>query len=312
MARRTVLLKGDLGWRYEEAYASVAIYPGNLGMRDSNGKIQPHNVRGGRAEKLFPVEDALQGKLISTQYAIGDLVRYIIVPPGSSVQAILKKLENVVIGDKLISNGDGTLVKAASAVLANAVASSTAVTAAVETTFSNGTVTIPKNTLQIGDRIRIRARGTIGTATGSETTNIKVKIGANILFSTGVVDPVSGDIFFLDGMATIRTIGASGTFVSSGLTYLGTSASAAGAQDVPSASFLGSTAIDTTADNTITVTCTNSSTGESVTLDELLVEVVRGTTNALDATGGAIIAEVNEAVDLSAASADGLVPCRIL
>lgn len=317
MARNTIPLIVDLGRRYEEALASVALYPGYLCQRDSDGKMKPHTVRGGRAERAIAIEDGMIGNTVTTQYAIGSRARYMLGTRGEVYNLMLKAGETIVIGDMLISAGDGTMVKAASAVLANVVADSTAITStSTETTFSNGTVAVPANTLKVGDRLRIRARGIITASNSTDTLTVKIKIGSSTILTVGPVDVANSDIFLLDALVLVRTIGSGGTIVGSGFTFLGTPAAAPVTTVVEgsSASSIESTTLDTTAAASITVTATFSSTnsGNSTLLRELSVEQVRGTTNALDATGGDLIACAEEALDLSLASADALCPMRII
>ncbi len=103
-----IMLKGD--FRRDEALAGAAISPGDLVELNSAGKVIVHATEGGYAERAFAIEDALQGKDLTTNYAEGDLVQYNIVEVGAEVQAFLFAGEDVAIGEKLISNGDGTLV----------------------------------------------------------------------------------------------------------------------------------------------------------------------------------------------------------
>ena len=106
-AEYTVIIKGT-GMRYE-ALAAAAVDPGKLLELDSAGKVKHHATAGGRAERAFAVEDDVQGNDKSDQYASGALVQYEIVGPGTIVNARIYNGENIAIGDKLVSQGDGTL-----------------------------------------------------------------------------------------------------------------------------------------------------------------------------------------------------------
>lgn len=304
----TILLDGCLGRQYDEALVQTgqSITPGMLIERVS-GKVQPHSSRGGKARRLFAVEEGLIGLPIDTAYAAGEFCRFVEPADGNRVYALLHAGENVTKDDWLISYGDGTLAKLASAFLANTVAASSAVSnTTTETAFSNGTVTIPKNTLKVGDTIRVRAQG-IATATNStDTLTVKLKLGSTVVVTTGAVDVADNDIFVIEAWLTIRTIGASGTFVASGAVSLGASGTV-----TRKAVFLASTAIDTTADNTLTVTATWSaaSSSNSVRMDALTIEQVKSSTTtagAADSTEG-IVAQALETVDNSA----GTDPARI-
>lgn len=114
MAANKTLLKGD--WNdYEEAVASGVCKGGHLLILDSDGKVKKCNVANGGLELLIAVEDSLQGKLVTDEYAIGDVVRHYVAKRGNIFQVRLPAAADaIVIGDKLNSNGDGTFKKVAS------------------------------------------------------------------------------------------------------------------------------------------------------------------------------------------------------
>jgi hypothetical protein len=156
------------------------------------------------------------------------------------------------------------------AMIYESVAASAAVTAtSTETTFDKS-VTIPANDLVAGSVVRVRAQ-VIATATNStDTLTLKVKIGGVTLVTTGAVDVANNDIGFIDATATVRTAGASGTMVATGLQGLGVPGT------VTAKPFLmGSTALDTTVAVPVIVTAQWSSTnaGNSCRLDVLTVEL---------------------------------------
>lgn len=96
----------------EEALANAAITPGHLIELMSTGKIKVHASAGGNVKgAFFALEDELQGREIGTAYTAGELVQYNHFRPGDRVNAILADGETVVIGDELMSAGDGTLKK---------------------------------------------------------------------------------------------------------------------------------------------------------------------------------------------------------
>lgn len=104
--------------RQEEFTAGGAITPGHLIKVNSANAAVVHATDGGYAEKIFAVEDALQGNPITTAYASGDKVSAIIAAPGDVIYAWLAGGETAVIGSLLSSNGDGTLaVEGASGVV---------------------------------------------------------------------------------------------------------------------------------------------------------------------------------------------------
>ncbi len=281
--------------RYREAAAAGVINPGHLLKYNSDGAVVVHSTYGGSARVLFALEDALRGKTINDAYASGDQIPhqeaargdefYVRVPAGAVA---------IVIGDKLISNGDGTLVKALSeseTLYVNA-ADSTAISNVATITAFDLSYTIPANMLRVGDIIRVKAQA-IATATNStDTLVITLKIGSTTVIATAAVDVANNDIGTIDAEFVIRTIGASGTFIASGEQSLGVPGT------VTSKPFiLGSTAIDTTATQAITVSATWSvaSASNSVTLRLLEVSMERAASGELE-----IVAYANEAKDNSA------------
>jgi hypothetical protein len=312
----TIMLKGKMQTRYEEARASVAITPGMLIENVSDGTVRPHTVRGGRSRKQFAVELYFAGGLvpgdvvntpgggIDSVYAINDLVRIKEATPTDVIYSLLKQGENVTKGDWLVSGGDGTMVKGASAVLQNIVADSATVTnTTAETTFSNGTVTVPANSLKVGDRLRVRQLVVFPATNATDTARIRMYLGATSLLDTGAVDVANGDNALLEVNLTIRTVGAGGTYVASGTWTLGTP----GTSTLRSG-FVNSTAIDTTVANafTTTVTWSVANAGNQAILRQSAVEVIGAGTNVVSASGAdGIVGQALESVDLSVADANG-------
>lgn len=109
MAVKTIVVKGQ-GVR-KERIANAAITPGHLVEVMSTGKLRKHATAAGTAQKAFAVEDDLQGKVISDDYAAASIVQYNVMQPGDEVYALIKDGETIVIGDYLESGGDGTLQK---------------------------------------------------------------------------------------------------------------------------------------------------------------------------------------------------------
>lgn len=108
---RTIVLKGKLGRRYDEARMSVAGKPGYVCELNADGTMKPHATI---SIPLIPiivlVEDDLQGKTIDDTYAIDDLGRYVVAEPGDIIHLVLKTGQNVANGAYLKSNGDGTVI----------------------------------------------------------------------------------------------------------------------------------------------------------------------------------------------------------
>lgn len=105
-----IYLKGDYG-RQDEADAAGVIRPGHLCKLNLDGDIIPHDIVSGQSERMFALEDALQGRAISTDYASGEKVTLMHVIPGDEVLAWLAVGESVVPGDFLASDGAGHLVQ---------------------------------------------------------------------------------------------------------------------------------------------------------------------------------------------------------
>lgn len=117
----TIHLSG--GFTRKEGIPGETITPGKLvEIYNASGteKVRKHNSSGGFVNPAFAIEDPLQGKSLTSienrtiddDYTTSDgRMQYNIAHRGAKVQAWLKSGENVVIGDNLISGGDGTLIK---------------------------------------------------------------------------------------------------------------------------------------------------------------------------------------------------------
>lgn len=156
--------------------------------------------------------------------------------------------------------------------LYSAEAASAAVTNTVTETAFDKSYSIPANTLQPGDVIRVRAQG-IATATNStDTLDAQLRLGTTDILATGAVDVANNDVFFIDADIVIRTVGASGTMVAVGHTAIGAPGTV-----TSKPKFLASTAIDTTAAISVNVSATWSvaNAGNSCRLDILDVQILR-------------------------------------
>lgn len=154
-----------------------------------------------------------------------------------------------------------------------AVAASTALTnSTTETNFDNSTLTIPANSLNVGDVIRVRAQ-VIATATNStDTLTVKLKLGSTAVASTGAVDVANNDIAYIDADLVVRTIGATGTLVATGAVGLGVEGTATAKPFK-----LASTTVDTTAALTLAVSgqWSVANAGDSCRLDVCNVQIIR-------------------------------------
>lgn len=155
--------------------------------------------------------------------------------------------------------------------LQDAIASSTAVTATGPTVFSNGSKTINGGALKAGDILRLKAAGIVTTATGAETTTVRILVGTEVVATTGAVDVASGDVFRLEVDVVVREVGSSGKLLSHGLVALGVPGT------VTAKPFCTAEVTEDISSAALTATCdvTNSSTGESVLLHAFSVEHIR-------------------------------------
>lgn len=157
-------------------------------------------------------------------------------------------------------NGSGNAA-VVGGLLYNSVAASTAVTNTTSETAFDKNYAIPANSLRAGDVLRCRFQGIALSTNSTDTLAIKLYIGTDLtagaivgtaLISAAAVDAANSDIFTGEFDLVIRTIGASGTCVGIG-TYKTTAAE--GTATIKD-DYLASTAIDTTAAQTIFVTAT--------------------------------------------------------
>lgn len=107
MPNFAIILKGT-GIR-KERVGLGAITPGELVSINSSNQYIRHDVAAGNARKIFAVEDDLQGNDIDDDYITLNQVQANVMKSGEEVQAWLAILENVAIGDPLVSAGNGQL-----------------------------------------------------------------------------------------------------------------------------------------------------------------------------------------------------------
>lgn len=110
---KTVSVIAD-GAIQKEATGSGTITPGMLIERLSSGKVRPHGSGGCDAQRMFAVEDDLQGHEIGTNYADGDRILLKVFQRGNEVNALLTTSQTINVGDWLESDGNGYLRKHAS------------------------------------------------------------------------------------------------------------------------------------------------------------------------------------------------------
>lgn len=108
-SQNQIHLKG--AFEHDERDAGGTVKPGHLIKINSDGDVVVHATEGGYADRMVAEIDALQGKTTADSYSSGAKVSINKELPGNEAQMFLKAGENVVIGDELISAGDGTLIK---------------------------------------------------------------------------------------------------------------------------------------------------------------------------------------------------------
>lgn len=133
-ASHTIRLKGNP--IRDEALAGGAITPGHLLMRNSSDQFVVHNNAGGPAVPIFAAENEVFGGDIDDAYASSDNVLAWRPSRGDEIYALVPaSAAAIVVGDRLESNGDGTLRKASDA----SVSVSTGAVTDDDSAASNGT-----------------------------------------------------------------------------------------------------------------------------------------------------------------------------
>lgn len=108
MAYRTIAQTGPSELFQDRAAATSSIYPGMLVEINSSGTMQLHSTEGGDAEKAVMCEDALQGDTVADVSTAGAFLPYRVFGSGGQAAVLLASGEDVSIGTKLMSGGDGT------------------------------------------------------------------------------------------------------------------------------------------------------------------------------------------------------------
>ena len=106
----SVTIKSDVEVQEAKATA-VAITPGHLIERTSGDLVQKHGTAGGNAVPTFAIEDEWQGEEVTHAYDASGRIFFKFFRPGDRCVGRLANGQNVAIGEKLVSNGDGTLKK---------------------------------------------------------------------------------------------------------------------------------------------------------------------------------------------------------
>ena len=94
-----------------ERGAGEAITPGMLLEFTAADTYIKGTATATQCPKIVALEDELQGRTIDDDYAVGDPVQAWNCVPGEEANLALKTGETIVIGDALVSAGDGTVKK---------------------------------------------------------------------------------------------------------------------------------------------------------------------------------------------------------
>lgn len=279
--------------RYDEAKTSAVCYPGQIIKLAANGTMAAHATVGRVGRLLVVTENVLdRGGSIRTSIPSGLFAPYYIPAKGDKLLLLLRTGENVVAGQGLCSNGDGSLkscpdgVELLSQILA---ASSNITNVTADTAFSNGTYSIPANFLAAGDRLRIRGKAVVSAQNSTNTHRVRMYLGSTAVADSGAVALAANEYAQFDATITVRSIGATGSLIASGVV----GSNPAGVQGVQNIN-LAATAFDTTAAIAVTVKSTASaqSTGNVIALQEFSVELLR-------ANGDDVVVYADEAIDNS-------------
>ena len=93
-----------------ELAAAAGLSPGHMLEETSSGTLQKATLTGTIGhERIWAVEDALNGNTTATAYATGDMVQANVEERGNLIQAMCHAGTNYTVGMRLSSNGDGTL-----------------------------------------------------------------------------------------------------------------------------------------------------------------------------------------------------------
>ena len=107
-----IVVQGCPPSREAKVASDGTITPGDLIERKSTDEMKVHATAGGTVGcKYFAVENLPVGGEISDAYAVGSIVQFVHAQAGDLINARILDGDNIVIGDKLESGGNGRLRK---------------------------------------------------------------------------------------------------------------------------------------------------------------------------------------------------------
>jgi len=111
MTVTTIIAGGNV--EYIERVPAAAFYPGHLLELTSSNTLQKHSTDGGSCiPVMVAIENDLEGEGVTDAYATTDRARAVIPAPGAKCYLKVKIGENIAIGDKLVSAGNGEVREA--------------------------------------------------------------------------------------------------------------------------------------------------------------------------------------------------------
>lgn len=171
------------------------------------------------------------------------------------------------------ASADGGIIEAAelsqdgSSLLYANMADSASITNTVAETDFDKKRTIDGNVLKKGDVLEILARANMVATNGTDTFNMKLKIGTEEIAATGALDVANGDQAQIHAFVVVRDVGAAGKFSASGWTKIGAAAAVPGVirKDQASEDISGSIDIK------VTGTWSVANAGNDAVLEDLIV-----------------------------------------
>jgi hypothetical protein len=262
--------------RYDEGVLAADAYPGMSLVKNSSGLYIPNNLVGGNTHLMVATEDVSKGGNITQKLNSGDAFPFYHPAKGDVFTMLLQNGQNVAINAPLMSAGDGTLIAALTPdLLYKITAPSTTITnLGTETAFSNGSYTLPANTLAVGDVFHIRAKVFLIAVNSTNTHRVRVYVGATpvTVADSGALALIANDVMIFDITMTVRTITASGTIIADGFIDYSISGTFT---HLPFT--IASSTLDSTVANPIVIKSLASATsaGNQIRLDEFSVDIDR-------------------------------------
>lgn len=99
----------------------------------------------------------------------------------------------------------------------NSTASSEAGNSSTSQVFHDQTVSIPANSLAVGDIVEVFGQGYIADNNGTDTATMSVQFGGTNIGLSSAVDVSDGDVWSFSAKVYVTAIGASGTMLAAGV-----------------------------------------------------------------------------------------------